>query len=532
MGYKLAIDFGTTNSVIARWNESTSTPEVLHLPTIGTSEAEVQFSGVPSLLYVHDARAGKFTIGQAVRQNGLDSQRDNRLFRNFKRGIVQSPAPEPRLIDGQPFADADAGKHFLDLMIQALPHTLDTLDELVLTAPVSSFENYIEWLSSVVNTDGSADTIRVIDESTAAALGYAVTEPKALVLVFDFGGGTLDVSLVELPERRENVGGFLRRLLRGGASKQTARVIGKSGRVIGGSDVDQWMVADVLEQCRLTTHELGAGYSPLLTACETAKIALSTETNASIRFEASGKSYTVDYTRDMLEALLEKQGFYQALRRVVDKVMYVARQRGVFKEDIKYVLLVGGTSLMPSVQRTLKGYFTETAVRADKPFTAVAEGALLMAAGYGLDDYLIHSYGLRHLDPETNTHAYDEIIPMGSRYPSEKPIEVLLGASHAGQDWVEFVVGEIDSDAISMIEVRYEDGQAVFVAQGAHDTRQIIPLNADAAALAKLIPPGRPEEERLRAEFTVDDRRQLRLSVFDLKTNQNLLQDIVVASLR
>ena len=68
--------------------------------------------------------------------------------------------------------------------------------------------------------------------------------------------------------------------------------------------------------------------------------------------------------------------------------MYVARQRGIFKEDIRYVLLVGGTSLMPSVQRTLKQYFTDTAVRSDKPFTAVAEGALQVAAGFGLDDYL------------------------------------------------------------------------------------------------------------------------------------------------
>jgi len=532
MGHKLAIDFGTTNSVITRWNETTSAPEVLHIPTIGTSEADAQFSGIPSLLYVHDAHAGKFTIGQAVRTSKLDAQKDNRLFRNFKRGIVQHPAPEPRQIDGKLFADADAGRHFIDLMIKALPYSLDSLDELVLTAPVTSFESYIEWLSSVISADGSADNIRVIDESTAAALGYAVTEPKALVLVFDFGGGTLDVSLVELPERRENVGGFLRRLLRGGASKQTARVIGKAGRVIGGSDVDQWMLADVLERLKLTTQQLGASYSPLLTACEAAKITLSTETTTMIRFEIGNKPYEIDYTRDMLEALLEKQGFYQALRRVVDKVMYVARQRGVFKEDIKYVLLVGGTSLMPSVQSTLKGYFTETAVRAEKPFTAVAEGALLMAAGYGLDDYLIHSYGLRHLDAETGTHAYDEIIPMGSRYPTEKPIEVLLSAAHPGQKDIEFVIGEIDSDSISMIEVRYEEGQAVFVAQGTHDTQQIIPINADSAALARLLPPGKLDEERLRAEFSIDERRQLRLTVFDLKSNARLLEDVIVASLR
>ncbi len=54
---------------------------------------------------------------------------------------------------------------------------------------------------------------------------------------------------------------------------------------------------------------------------------------------------------------------------------------------------------------------------------------------------------------------------MGSRYPSEEPIEIILGAAHDQQSEVEFVIGEIDSDSVSMLEVKYEDGQAVFVAQ-------------------------------------------------------------------
>ncbi len=95
------------------------------------------------------------------------------------------------------------------------------------------------------------------------------------------------------------------------------------------------------------------------------------------------------------------------MRHVVDKVMHVAHQRGIFKEDINYVLMVGGVSLMPAVQQTLKQYFTDTAVRSDKPFTAVAEGALRVAAGFGVEDYLAHSYGIRHLDPHTGQHQYD-----------------------------------------------------------------------------------------------------------------------------
>jgi len=212
--------------------------------------------------------------------------------------------------------------------------------------------------------------------------------------------------------------------------------------------------------------------------------------------------------------------------------MHVAHQRGIFKEDINYVLLVGGTSLMPAVQRILKGYFTDMAVRSDKPFTAVAEGALQVAAGFGLEDYLAHSYGIRHL--HNGEHSYDEIIPMGSRYPTPKPIEVILGAAHDNQDSIEFVIAEIDTDSISMLEVKYEDGQVVFVAQADRSDQQVVTLNEDRAAqiLANLIPPGALNEDRIKASFSIDDRRQLRLSVFDMATSQQLLDNVVVVTLR
>lgn len=533
MGYQLAIDFGTTNTVIAQWNAQTNAAEIVAVPGIGGPALADRPSLVPSLVYINEGKTGVVTIGQRVIDQHLERQQGNRLFRNFKRGIVATPSPDPREIDGAQWADRDAGRAFVRGVIDAMPFDKSQVEQLVLTAPVASFEGYLTWLNSVMN-DLAQDRIRIVDESTAAALGYTVTKPGAVVLVFDFGGGTLDLSLVQLPESRDKTGGFIKRLLSSNSRSYTARVIAKAGRMMGGSDIDQWLLADVLKRTGVSTESLGNHYALLLAACEQAKIALSTAESAEIHFEAGDKKHSVTITREQMEALLEENGFYTALRRVVDKVMHVARQRGIFEEDIHYVLMVGGTSLMPSVQRTLGKYFTDMAVHSDKPFTAVAEGALQVAAGFGLEDYLVHSYGLRYLDPQTGTHQYDEIIPLGSSFPTETPIEIMLEAAHDQQKEVEFVIGEIDTDSVSMIEVKYENGQAVFVAQTNAAGRQIVPLNEaeSLSMLAKLTPPGKPGENRLKAQFMIDDKRMLRLTVIDVKSNKPLLNDVAVVTLR
>ena len=123
---------------------------------------------------------------------------------------------------------------------------------------------------------------------------------------------------------------------------------------------------------------------------------------------------------------------------------------------------------------------------------------------------------------------------MGSRYPTETPVEVMLGAAHADQKEIEFVIGEVDTDSVAMVEVKYEDGQAVFVAQANSAEQQIIALNEAEAvkALATLDPPGKLDEDRLRAQFSIDDRRRLCVTVTDIKSNKELLKDVAVVTLR
>lgn len=531
MSYQLAIDFGTTNSVIAC--RETGQSQVCFATLPGLS-APGPLPLAPSLLYVQDGRTGEALLGQAVLEQGLHARPTPRFFRSFKRAILGSAGAPPRLLDGAPWTDQDAGRRFLRGLLEALPFRPDQIEQLIVTAPVGAFDGYLTWLNEGLR-GLTPEQIRLVDESTAAALGYAITEPGATLLVFDFGGGSLDVSLVQLPQSREQAGGWLRSLAGKSTRQHTARVVAKSGVNLGGSDVDGWLLAEVL-------HRLGQPVSPapnatasLLTACEQAKIALSSVETVDLCLPLvsgeAGRQASLRLTRLDLENLLEAHGFYASIQRLLDRVMHVAQRQGIFREDVHYVLMVGGASLMPSVQQLLRRYFSEQAVRVDRPFTAIAEGALSLATGCGLDDYLLHSYGLRYLDPRTGQPAFDEIVAMGSRYPSPKPVEVRLAAAHPDQTCLELVIGQADNEAVAGIDVRYEEGQPVFMGQAQADADTVRLLNASNPLLISLDPPGQPGADRLRACFRLDAQRQLHVQVYDLLKRVELLPDSVVTRL-
>ncbi|MFZ6028363.1 MAG: HEAT repeat domain-containing protein [Chloroflexota bacterium] len=526
---KLAIDFGTTNSVIARWDREHNACQVMEIPEMSVASQAGGQPVIPSLLYVEDGQRAQVHVGQGVRTQGLDRQRCNRLFRNFKRGILDEES-QPRYIDGHPWSDKDAGRMFVQAVLQALPYSREQIEQLVLTVPVMAFDGYVSWLNATIQGH-APERVRIVDESTAAALGYAVTEPGAPVMVFDFGGGSLDLSLVELPQGRAQTGGFLNNLLGQSAKRQAARVVAKSGLLLGGSDVDRWLLEYVLQHMGIPAEALKDDLAPLLSACEQAKITLSNCPQAEISFEWRDSHQTLAITQAAFEAVLEAHGFFELLRQAVDKLMLAAHRRGIYREDIKYVLLIGGTSLMPAVQRTLRQYFEANAVRVEKPFTAVAEGALQLALGYGLEDYLAHGYGLRCLDIRSGRPYYEEILPMGSRYPTEKPVRLRLGAAHPNQEVIEFVIGEIDADAVAAIDVQGHGDQAVFLADGR--SQKIEALNpGEQAITVRLDPPGRPGKDRLQVDFDLDDQLQLSLTVFDLQTRKELLHHVALTSLR
>ncbi|MBN1430085.1 MAG: Hsp70 family protein [Anaerolineae bacterium] len=539
---KIAIDFGTTNTVVAVWREASNAPETIRLPGLSAPGEEGLPPLVPSLLYVTDGANGDVSVGHSVRAGGYDVQGDERFFASFKRGIAATNRPLARLIEDSSWDEARVGSVFLQRVLEAvLAQEGDEIDELVLSVPIQSFERYLKWLrDEAVAANRVGQRLRVVDESTAAALGYEVRTPGDLILVFDFGGGTLDVSLVRMPIAEEGSGVVLE-MSKFGAGERLigdgyveARVIAKAGRVLGGDDIDHWLLDELLVRNEVSRKDVGDAYSQLKLAVEAAKIRLSAHESAEISvFDPDTyRTYRATLTRTQFEELLDRQEFFSAIQKTVDKVLRGARTRGIYPEDIGAVLMVGGTSLIPSVRRMVRTIFGSERVLEHKPFEAVAHGALGLAVGLGVDDFLYHSYGVRHLSPITGRHEWEEIIPAGIRYPLDEPVKLVLTASRDGQEALELVIGEVEESAGGITEVMFGD-RAILMVEGGLELRRVVPLNEEdgARTVAFLDPPGKAGEDRVEVVFDVDQNRTLRVTVLDMMTKKEILRSVPVVEL-
>ncbi len=529
----IAIDFGTSNTVIARWNPVTQQPETLNLPGLSI-QLSLNPPLIPSLVYVEQASLGKVLVGQQVRDRGLDLKGESRFFRSFKRGIganIQGFLPE---LDGQIITFEQVGQWFLTQVISQLAPQEGGLDSLVLTVPVDSFEAYRHWLGQVCQAL-PVEQVRMIDEPTAAALGYGLADQEIL-LVIDFGGGTLDLSLVQLNQGAQASNKPLGFLLKWGNkslaqdSKQkvkTARVLAKAGQNLGGTDIDTWLV-DYFAQTQ------GMAVSPLTTRlAERVKIQLSTQTQASEVYfdDETFESYELELNRDTLDNILKEHAFFELLDESMTNLLQQARRQGIEIADINAVLLVGGTVQLPSVQTWVKQYFAPEKIRCERPFEAIAQGALQLAQGVEIKDFLYHSYGIRYWDRRNSRHSWHPIIKAGQAYPMSQPVELVLGASVENQPSIELIMGELGADTGST-EV-YFDGDRLITRRLDNGQTSVKPLNDQegARSIAQLTPAGYPGSDRIKIMFLVDEQGFLRITVEDLLTSDTLVENQLVAQL-
>ena len=267
-----------------------------------------------------------------------------------------------------------------------------------------------------------------------------------------------------------------------------------------------------------------------LRLAEQLKIQLSTTPSASESYfnDETFDSYEFTLKREQFEAVLKAQGFFERLDERVDQVLQQGRRQGVDITDINAVLLVGGTTQIPAIQTWVKNRFETTQVYCDRPFTAVSAGALQLQQ-IKLTDFLYHGYGIRFWDRRNNCHGWHPIIPQGQPYPMAQPVELVLGASNEKQPSIELIIGELGREQGST-EVYFE-GNRLITRQTKTGQAVAQPLNDKAPNIATLDPPGMPGEDRVRLSFTVDQDRQLRVTVEDLLTTEVLAANQAVVEL-
>jgi molecular chaperone DnaK (HSP70) len=421
---RFAVDFGTSNTVVAMWDETKQDAFPIEVPQYSHrfTQAHATLPVIPSLIYY--SSENQQWIGQQVIDRDL--YQSPHTFRWMKRYIT-SRSPYSIKINGVPISPLLAGSDFLrNVLLFSMPDLSAQDDEVAFSAPVEAFEHYENWLSEVASSAG-INRYRIIDEPSAAALGYgAHIQPGDVYLVFDFGGGTMHASVIRIePET-------------GDGSGRRCRVLGKAGYDIGGSTIDQWMYEDILQKYALRESDAITRRisNTLLVGCEKVKETLSVTDATSVEITDTETSavFEVFYSQSTFVELLDKHDLFTEMERVLRSSFSYSREKGFDESTIKSVFMVGGSSQIPAVQNQLKRTFGKEMVSCNRPLDAVARGAASFVAGVEFFDHIQHTYAIRYLDPAKNTYEFRILVERGSPYPSLEPVaRLFIKPSYSGQ---------------------------------------------------------------------------------------------------
>ncbi|MFO7906130.1 MAG: Hsp70 family protein [Planctomycetota bacterium] len=542
---KVAVDFGTGNTVLARFNETIERAETIELPGITTTmeympnhkkpHQKFIVPVTPSMIHYSETET---LIGNQVLSRGLAEHGDT--FRWMKRGIAQGATRRKRTAQGHK-SPADAGKDFLTLLLNYASDQISPRDdEFTFTAPTEAFEDFEDWIRRVCEAVGIR-RLRLIDEPTACILGYhGAARKEDRFLVFDFGCGTLDVAAVRVDMASE---------------KKKAIQLGRAGEDIGGMDLDCWLADDFCRRHELNGPRRRQWEALILRQAETAKITLSdpAEQEADIsviddvgprkRVMRTTYRWTCDRCRQgeagdhqqpgesCLGCLLLKENFLGQVRHTMDKALEnAAVKAGVRRDDLVKVLVTGGTSLVPCVRRLLVQTFDHRAVLTN-PFDAVSRGACRgIVAPILQHDYAIESYNAQRKDYE-----FKPMFRGGTEYPTG-PDAVRLWArgSYDGMTRIGLKIFEVSRMKTRRLDVEMVDADGAIqddsrvATQFAH-----ICLNRDNPTFIVADPPVHLERDKKRflCSFQVDGHRRLLVTVLDNFSGKTLLKDHPVVRL-
>jgi molecular chaperone DnaK len=416
MGKIIGVDLGTTNSCVAVMESSGPT-------VITNNEGKRTTPSIVGFIKDGERKVGDSAKRQAV-TNPTKTVYSIKRFMGSKYSesinevgrvpykVVKGDNDTPRVdIDGRTFTPQEISAAVLQKMKQTAEDYLgETVTDAVITVP-AYFNDAQRQATKEAGEIAGLNVRRIINEPTAAALAYGLDkkDKDMIVVVFDCGGGTHDVSVLELGD-----GVF--------------EVLSTDGDThLGGDDFDQviidWLVKEFKDENGVDVSKDSMALQRLKESSEKAKIELSstpsTEINLPYLMPVDGvpKHLVRNLTKAKFEQLIEK-----LVERTIEPCKSALRNAKLNPDQIDEIILVGGSTRIPAIQEAVKKYFGKEPSKGVNPDEVVALGAAIQGGVLGGDvkDVLLLDVTPLSLGIETMGGVFTKLIESNTTIPTKK----------------------------------------------------------------------------------------------------------------